>query len=44
LTGSVLHLVTERIEVAPDPGHGGGKKGAMGGTFNPDRVIVKFAA
>src|SRR5512132_1554947 len=41
---AILHLVTERIEVAPDPGHGGGKKGAMGGTFNPDRVIVKFAA
>jgi hypothetical protein len=40
----ILHLVTERIEVAPDPGHGGGKKGGMGGTFNPDRVIVKFAA
>jgi site-specific DNA recombinase len=41
---AILHLVTECIEVAPDPGHGGGKKGAMGGTFNPDRVIVKFAA
>jgi DNA invertase Pin-like site-specific DNA recombinase len=41
---AILRLVTERIEVARDLGRGGAKKGQYGGTFDPERVRVKFAA
>jgi site-specific DNA recombinase len=41
---AIIRLVTERIEVAPDPLRGGARKGQLGGTFDPERVRVKFAA
>ena len=41
---AILKLVTERIEIARDVRHGGGRKGHLGGQFDPDRIKIKFAA
>lgn len=41
---AIIKLVTERIEIVRDPMHGGARKGKRGGTFDPERVKIKFAA
>lgn len=40
---AIIKLVTERIEIARDPMHGGARKGQLGGRFNPERVKIKMA-